>query len=133
MPMMHEVLQPYVKSKELFRCPSDSGTQVLDNHFPVQLLSTPSMYDAYGSSYFYRTEIGFRYLTDTSFELPANINVMFDGAGHWHGDGRALRVSDSFETVVNSLRGFRYNCLYGDLHTKSLSYSQLQDAWSVGL
>ena len=48
------------------------------------------MYQTYGSSYFFRTEIAFRSYSDSSFQLPANTNVMFDGAGHWHGSGRAL-------------------------------------------
>lgn len=133
MPMMHEALQPYMKSMQLFKCPSDSGSEVLDNHFPVRLSSAPSMFATFGSSYFYRTEIGFRFLSDTSFQLPADINVMFDGAGHWHGSKRRLEQNDNFQTVFDLLSGYRYNCLYGDMHVKSLHHDQLQQAWGVRL
>ena len=133
MPLMSEALQPYLQNKGVFECPSDSGTQVLDNHFPEAFLSSPSMFKVYGSSYFFRTEIAFRSYSQTNFELPANVNVMFDGAGHWHGDGRVLRPDDSFQTYREIIPGYRYNTLYGDMHVKSLTFDQLQQAWATPL
>ncbi len=133
MPMLHEALQPYVKNHEVFKCPSDSGTQVLDNHYPDMLSSSPSLYATFGSSYFYRTEIGFRYLSQTALENLANINVMFDGAGHWHGSDSVLKLSDPPGTVMEKLQKFRYTTLFGDFHVKSLAWSQLQQAWATPL
>jgi len=133
MPFLTDILQPYVKSYEVFHCPSDSGTSVLDSHFPDSFVSTPSMFKTFGSSYFFRTEIAFRAYSDSSFELPASTNVMFDGAGHWHGDGRALRSDDDMYTVYGLLHSYRYNCLFGDFHVKSLAYDQLQQAWMTKL
>ena len=133
MPFLTDVLQPYLHSLEVFHCPSDTGTTVLDSHFPDPFLSSPSMFQTFGSSYFFRTEIAFRAFTDTSFQLPAETNVLFDGAGHWHGDGRALTSNDDIETVTDLLHGYRYNCLFGDMHVKSLSYDQLQMAWATKL
>ena len=133
MPMLHEVLQTYVKSNSIFMCPSDTGTTVLDSHFPQQFNTSPSMYSTYGSSYFFRTEIAFRAFSDSSFQLPANVNVYFDGAGHWHGDGRGLRPDDNYDTVIRLLRGYRYNVLFGDFHAKSLSKDQMQQAWATPL
>jgi len=133
MPFLTDVLQPYIKSYQLFHCPSDTGTTVLDSHFPDSFVSSPSMFQTFGSSYFFRTEIAFSSHTDTSFQLPASTNVLFDAAGHWHGDGRALRSDDDFETVVNLLHGYRYDCLFGDFHVKSLTYDQLQTAWATKL
>jgi len=133
MPLMHECIQPYVKNYQVFQCPSDSGSSILDNHFPVPLASAPSMFKTYGSSYFYRTEIGFRYMSDTSFELPANINVMFDGAGHWHGSKGRLEASDSNQTYFEKVKNFRYVTLFGDFHAKSLTFDQLQECWSIPL
>jgi general secretion pathway protein G len=91
------------------------------------------MYLTYGSSFFFRTEIAFRAFSDSTFQLPANVNVYFDGAGHWHGDGRGLRENDDFDTVVRLMRGYRYNCLFGDFHAKSLSRDQMQTAWATPL
>src|SRR2546426_2603741 len=43
MPFMHEVLQPYIKSQELFHCPGDTGYNVEDfTGFPLD--ATPSSY-----------------------------------------------------------------------------------------
>ena len=47
MPLMSEVLQPYLKNREIFRCPSDNGTKVLDNHFPLPFeTSVPGVFAA---------------------------------------------------------------------------------------
>ena len=133
MPFLKDVLQPYLHSLEIFHCPSDSGTAILDSHFPDTFLSSPSMFNTFGSSYFFRTQIAFESYSDTSFQLPAQTNVLFDGAGHWHGDGPALNVNDDLQTVTELLHGYRYNCLFGDMHVKSLTYDQLQQAWAINL
>ena len=36
MPFMQDVLQPYLKSREVFHCPSDNGTAILDSTFPIR-------------------------------------------------------------------------------------------------
>lgn len=133
MPLMSEALQPYVKSKEIFHCPADTGTRVLDNHFPMPFKSAPSMFATYGSSYFFRTEIAFKAFTQTNFQLPTDVNVMFDGAGHWHAGARAASPDDDFETVIDLLGSYRYNCLFGDMHVKSITFDQMQGAWSTQL
>ncbi|MFI5386777.1 MAG: prepilin-type N-terminal cleavage/methylation domain-containing protein [Fimbriimonadales bacterium] len=133
MPLMPDALKPYTKGKEVFHCPSDTGMHVLDDHFPVPFEVSPSMYETYGSSYFFRTEIAFRAFSNASFQLPAEVNVMFDGAGHWHVAERAVKPDDDFSTYFNLLKKYRYNCLYGDMHVKSLTSDQLQEAWNVKL
>ena len=133
MPLLQDVLQPYLNNREVFHCPSDTGTSILDSHFPDPFVSSPSMFKTFGSSYFFRTEIAFRATSDSSFQLPAETNVLFDGAGHWHGDGRGLRSDDDGQTVFDLLHGYRYDCLFGDMHVKSLTFDQLQQAWGTKL
>ena len=135
MPTIWDALNPYIKSKEVFKCPADTGTEVLDNHLFDSFKSSPSLYAAYGSSYFFRTEIAFKYFSQTRFTLPANVNVMFDGAGHWHGGTRPIKESDAsdFESVAYLLGQFRYTTLFGDFHAKSLSRGQLDTAWATEL
>jgi prepilin-type N-terminal cleavage/methylation domain-containing protein len=133
MPMLHEALQPYLKSREVFKCPGDNGTDLLDNHFNQPFRTSPHMYGQYGSSYFFRTEIAFRAYSQTSFSLPADVNVLFDGAGHWHGSTSRLVDGDTIEQYFSKLKGFRYNTLYGDFHVKSLTYDRLQAAWATDL
>lgn len=133
MPMLHEALQPYLKNRTVFLCASDNGTYVLDNSFPVALRTSPTLHAVYGSSYFFRTEIAFRYFTSSSFQLPSDVNVLMDGAGHWHGTKAALRQEDGFPEYLEKIREYRYNTLFGDLHAKNLNYDQLQTAWNVEL
>lgn len=133
MPDLSDALQPYIRSKQIFRCPADNGTEVLESNLPTQFITAPSMFDTYGSSYFFRTEIVFRFYSQSDFQLPSEVNVLFDAAGHWHGGGRPIRQNDPFVEVYNRLLGFRYNILYGDLHAKSRSYMELQQAWATDL
>jgi prepilin-type N-terminal cleavage/methylation domain-containing protein len=128
---MPDVLQPYVKSLGVFQCPSDQGTDVLDNHFPDVFVSSPALWKTYRSSYLYRTELAFRVVSGTAIPSPANVNMMFDGAGHWHGSGRALSRNDDIGTYFNLIRGYRYVTLFCDFHAKSLSRATYDEAWSV--
>lgn len=130
---MPDALFPYTKSKEIFHCPSDSGTQILDNHYPDPFISSPSLFATFRSSYLFRTEIAFRFWSQDRFQLPAEINVMFDGAGHWHGGARGIRPGDDVGTYLDLIRTYRYTSLMGDFHVKSLTRGQLDRLWSTPL
>lgn len=133
MPMVQEVLEPQAKNLDIFACPLDSGTFVLDNNFPLELDSTPSLFKKYGLSYFYRTALAFERRTDSNLSAPANVNVMFDAGGNWHGDGRPLRPDDP-PSVFDKLTGqYRYTTLFADFHAKSLHYDHMQQAWATPL
>lgn len=128
-----DALFPYTKSKEIFKCPADTGTRVLDNHFPDVFHSSPSLYATYRSSYLFRTEIAFKFYSQDRFQLPAQVNVLFDGAGHWHGSARGLEVSDDPQTYFDLVRKYRYTTLMGDFHAKSLTRDQLDRLWATPL
>jgi general secretion pathway protein G len=131
MPLLHELLLSYTKGKEVNRCPADTGTVAKDDQPFVSFESSPSMYATYGTSYFFRTEIAFRSMTGTSFRLPAEVNVLFDGAGHWHGDATAMQLGD--RNYWDKLRKFRYSVLFGDMHAKSVTFDRLTQAWKTEL
>ena len=133
MPMLHEALEPYTKSRKVFQCPADTGTQVLDTHFDLDFVSSPSAFATWGSSYLFRTEIAFKVFSQSALQIPAQINVYFDGAGHWHGSSRGLHQDDDFQTAMGLMHDFRYNVLFGDFHAKSLNIGEYQTAWSVQL
>lgn len=133
LPNLDVALQPYAKSKQIFHCPADSGSQVLDSHFPDPFVSVPTMFGTYGTSYLFRTEISFRSYSQSQFQLPASVNVLFDGAGHWHSGSRGLDATDNVYTTFDLLRNYRYNVLFGDMHAKNLTYAQLNEAWATPL
>ena len=107
LPLLHEVLQPYQKSKEIWRCPSD--------------------YEQYGSSYFFRTEIAFRQMRIGGMQRPAETNMLFDASGKWHGS--KSRFAPEYPPDPN----YRYNCLFADLHVKNITLDQMWQAWGVEL
>ena len=116
MPFMHEVLQPYIKSQELFHCPADTG-YTIEDFTGLYLDATPTCYKKFGTSYNYRTEIAFRRAGEATFQTPTELNVMFDAAGKWHGGIIFDRM--------------RYNVLHGDGHCKNLSRAQLERLWAL--
>ncbi len=115
---LHEVLQSYIKSPQVFACPADVGFSVVD-FSGVRLDAFPSSHEKYGTSYYYRTEIAARHARESSIETPTLINMLFDGAGHWHG------------TLIPMAQ--RYNTLFVDGHVKNLSRSQIDQAWMTPL
>lgn len=118
MPMLQDVLEPYMKSKELFHCPADTGYDVED-FTGVPLDANPTSFARFGTSYNYRTEIAFRGAGEATFTNPTQLNVIFDAAGKWHGG-----------LLVDRLR---YNVLHGDGHVKNLSRGQVEYLWSLPL
>ena len=123
-------LGPYIKSSNVWKCPSDTGFDHLEDKDRNEGLGDnadwrlegkttyPSCFEKYGMSYFYRTELMFRNLSDDFLRNPAQTNVLFDGDGSWHGTG-----------VDRDER--RYNCLYADGHVKNVDYDGLQAAWKT--
>jgi general secretion pathway protein G len=120
------VLSPYVKSPELWRCPSDVGFDFVDVS-GAYLPAHPSSYDAFGSSYYYKTELAFRQISisqATAYEAgppviehgPSDVIVLFDGSGMWH------------QTNVP-----RYNSLMADGHVKNLNQNDFSLYFSYSL
>lgn len=131
MPMLHEILIPYTRNEEIFRSPVDRGTQVLDDRPDLPLLGQPTMFEAFGTSYNYRTELAFRRVSQSAMPQPSEANVLMSGSGHWIAGTRQATMDTDPGEFFRLLRGYRYNVLYGDLHVKSVSFDQLQKAWST--
>lgn len=131
MPPMHELLQPYVKNKEVFRSPADSGMYVLDDRPQIPLLGVPSVYQRFGNSYFYRTELTLRRKTGTSLPNISGTNMMETASGAWHSSTRQLREPVPFDEWKATVDKYRYNVLFADTHARSLDFWQLREAWSV--
>ena len=118
LPWIQDVMQPYVKSKSVFRCPSDIGFATAD--FSSILYNVyPSSYEKYGTSYYYRTELAAFHINESAIAAPERVNVLFDESGAWHG------------TLISLAQ--RYNVLYADGHTKNVSRARIDEAWAVAL
>ena len=117
MPEFADVLQPYVKNRQVFACPSDTGFDYVDSAPGYPLSAHPSAYVVFGCTYALRTEIVFANTAMSRLENPTEINILFDPCG-WHGD-------------ANSWAGRRYNVLFADGHVKNISYEQSQNAWNT--
>ena len=129
---LQDVLQPYIKNKELWHCPADTGYSQLDisayEGTTIPLDATPTAYQKYGTSYLYRTEIallGTRYGSLVAYDSSHNahenaeVNVLMDGNGSWHGG-----------FLVNQKR---YNELMGDGHVINQDIVQFGQTWNLQL
>lgn len=115
---IQQVLQPYIHSANLLACPADVGCDT-DDFAGATLNAYPTSYEKYGTSYSYRTELAARQAKESSVQFPAQVNVLFDEVGFWHGTLIPLEL--------------RYNVLFADGHTKNLTYSQIEGAWNTPL
>lgn len=129
-PTQPGVMDAYVKSRELWHCPSDTGYTVIDNARPSTINALPTSYGAYGSSYLCRTEIAVLhklYSGIVSYDTfgactehgPAEVNVLMDGSGSWHGDLFDIQK--------------RYNVLMADGHCVSQDWGHYQQTWQRSL
>ena len=114
--MLPDVLDSYVKTRQLWHCPSDTGFdhQELTGH---PLDARPSCFAAFKMSYMYRTELTLLNLSQERLARPAEINVLSDGDGGWHGSifGNARR-----NTVV-----------FADGHAKNVTSEDYLKAWGT--
>ena len=135
MPLLQDVLHPYTASGQLWHCPSDTGYDVVDSNNavgpdgPLWLDARPSAFEAFGTSYYYRTSLALNHTTYGNFVLydpvppyaargPSEVSVLFDQNGFWHG----LNLS-------NDLKG--YTVLMADGHVSALSVSRFTSGWRL--
>lgn len=127
LPPLQWVLSPYVKNQQIWHCPADSGFDYEDlANQPLNARPTSS--EAFGTSYYYRTEITLKRKKDLAgWETwppyaqhgPEAINVLFDGSGAWHNG--------------NETDPRRYNVLWGDGHVKNVGRAAFLAAWRLKL
>ncbi len=113
LPFVKDLLQPYLKPKQVFVCPADTGYDFDDIN--LQLINgRPTGAEAFGTSYVYNTGLAIR-AARVGLEKEPHRKIrafgdevlFFDSAGDWHG------------TLVPVQR--RYNVVFTDSHTKNVS------------
>ena len=128
MPYLQDTLAPFLHAAALWRCPSDSGFDSLEEWGdPVTgaaafLPAHPSAYEAFGTSYKYNTLYALHHKMfsasgyDKGQEIsPSNVVMLNDLTGIWHGNSEA----------------YFYTALFGDGHVKRLNNEQWADAFFV--
>jgi prepilin-type N-terminal cleavage/methylation domain-containing protein/prepilin-type processing-associated H-X9-DG protein len=115
-PLLNVVLQPYLKSPQAFSCPADGGFDVAD-FAGLPLDARPTSFEKFGTSYYYRTEVAAQDKGESAIRNAAGLNLVFDGAGKWHG------------TLVPLAK--RYNCLFADFHVKNIDTQAMNTAWQM--
>lgn len=117
--LLPDVLDTYVKTRAVWRCPSDFGFDIQElTNTPLD--ARPTCYQKFGMSYFYRTELTLLNLSQDRLARPSQTNVLSDGDGSWHGGGLLQKYK-------------RNTVLYADGHAKNVSSEEYFAAWSVPL
>lgn len=112
---VHKALYPYCRSAEVFHCSSDTGFDVEDI-LGLPFDAAPVYYERYGSSYFYHTDLAASEIAEAALEKPSETFLFSDACGDWHGSVGA--------------HSKRYNVVFADQHSKSLSRDQFKRLWS---
>ena len=115
MPLLYQCVDPYLKSQQVWVCPSDTG--IVYDYISAQMVNSPCIYLQYGMSYGYRTELGILGLSITDVKRPSEIHILADSDGCWHFGTR------------DRLSTYRYNVLYLDGHVKLSLYSDYSRSW----
>lgn len=90
------VMSAFVKDKELWHCPADTGFDETGINENIPLDAHPTAFQAYGMSYAYTTLLAVQGQTITGVRAwgrkppysehdPADIPLLADAVGHWHG------------------------------------------------
>ncbi len=90
------VMSAFVKDRELWHCPADTGYDKTGLNENIPLDAHPSCFEVYGMSYAYTTLLAVQGQTLTSVRAwsrkppysehdPADIPLLSDAVGHWHG------------------------------------------------
>ncbi|MCW3059522.1 MAG: hypothetical protein JWQ02_1343 [Capsulimonas sp.] len=122
---LYEVLNPYMKSAQLWRCPDDTGATAVVGFIQGTIVhatidATPTMYGKYHMSYEYHTEIPLLGKSDTNLTAidpdgleynSSQIAVLEDGIAQWHSGSTAGDM--------------RQVTLMGDGHVATLNTSQV--------
>jgi len=123
LPLLSDTLQAYVRSREVFHCPSDVGFQMTD--FSLQPLEArPSAFEKFGMSYSYMSysyfaEVILSHRTQETLTSPSQFPLCSDLAGRWHGS------TDRSE--------WRYNAVFADGHTKSMGFNAFGELFALPL
>ncbi len=130
-PLLRDILNPYLKSHDVWHCPSDYGNQSLTLYdatggdFDVDL--NPTAYERLGTSYVYRLQLGMEgvdFPGDCTIGDPPNVEplgpassaVLADASPTWHGE-------------ASSLDTHRINILYADGHVHVGNGNDFLRAW----
>ena len=131
-----QVLKPYTKSQEIWRCPADIGLQYTNVKFidpgPPEVSGTllhgditdgEAAYDVYHTSYGYFTELGFSNWTVDQAKSISDLVVFGDMAGYWHTafkrNSREKEVADTSDT-----EHWAMNVLFGDGHVRNTKWQK---------
>lgn len=139
-PTLRSVLHPYLKSKDVWRCPSDTGGCDRLPLSATDALITSweacgDIHAALGTSYFWRTQLGVDGIlypagaldnAATPNEIASlGVGILADGSTRWHGDRGAV---NDFGTGFH-----RSNVLFADGHVKLVDEKGYFAAWLFNL
>ncbi len=122
LPLLTDVLVPYIKNNQLWRCPSDAGFPVNSPLFDDVVVLTPfacdSFFEKFGTSYVYRLDLATNHAQYPASAVDkdngatygsSEVNVLSETYGEWH-------------THPTGIDSERYNHLMADNHITTRSF-----------
>jgi prepilin-type N-terminal cleavage/methylation domain-containing protein len=131
--LLPTAMLPYITSREVWKCPSDVGVNFLNfSRAPSTGGSGgQTAYEAFGSSYAYRTELGLYDEDQADLRDPSTVNVLWDMAGYWHSQYHREPNWGSVLSDVQDRTKWHYQVLWGDWHVRVATDDELYNAWGI--
>jgi general secretion pathway protein G len=135
-----QVLKPYIKAQEVWRCPSDVGLHYYEIREPGEsgslihgaVTDGVPAYDVFKMSYGYRSELGLAGWTLDQGRETANLVVMTDMAGYWHTRfSRNAVANDDKVADAKDVQKWALNVLYGDGHVRYTGWREYRNSWDT--
>lgn len=131
------VMSAFVKDRELWHCPADTGLDMGGMAEDIPMDTQPSCFAVYGMSYAYTTLLALQNQTITGVRAwskhapysehdPAQIVMLSDSSGHWHGgqdlkdERRNLAMLDGHIVTANQEKALYLKRIVFDLPTANL-------------
>jgi general secretion pathway protein G len=130
--LLPTVMQSYLKTNQLWRCPGDNGLNFTSIATVIGGGDTngETAFEKFGMSYAYRTELALLQKPMSALREPSRVNVLMDAAGYWHTRySRAPRDNDD----GSDHNHWGYNVLFGDGHVKNITDDYYFYAWGQEL
>ena len=128
MSLLPDVLFSYIKSRQIWFCPSDTGFESAGISEEIKFPTTPSAFECYGTSYYAQTTFvlhqlglstfyGYNMLEPHDERLSSDAIFIYDGSGRWHGGATSNQR--------------RFVSLYLDGHVKAVYYTEFLSGINV--
>jgi prepilin-type N-terminal cleavage/methylation domain-containing protein len=145
-PYLWEVVKPYIKNPDIWRCPGDVGFYSMSRTGVVAFDFRPNTFAKTGSSYTYNTDLAWLHtgpaadvfetigqwmpMTIGQIQKPTETFIAAEPSGYWHNAIQAPPPPQRDASNDTRDSTYRQNMVCVDGHAKAFGFTQIKVLWS---